>query len=59
VSGDRSGRIMVWDLNSAARLFTITGHTASLSALQFDRGLLITDGREESLSLHDFGYYTH
>ena len=54
VSGSRDGSIRVWDLRSGESLYGMYGYTGFMTALQFEKNILISDGTNNVLGYHDF-----
>mmetsp|Transcript_351 Transcript_351/g.918 ORF Transcript_351/g.918 Transcript_351/m.918 type:complete len:435 (+) Transcript_351:115-1419(+) len=54
VSAATDGSLRVWCLRDGRQLYAITGLSRRISSLHFDRHLLVCDGTDESIVVHDF-----
>eukprot|EP00591_Stephanopyxis_turris_P002682 CAMPEP_0195520226 /NCGR_PEP_ID=MMETSP0794_2-20130614/16426_1 /TAXON_ID=515487 /ORGANISM="Stephanopyxis turris, Strain CCMP 815" /LENGTH=614 /DNA_ID=CAMNT_0040649537 /DNA_START=380 /DNA_END=2224 /DNA_ORIENTATION=- len=48
------GRIHVWNPMSGEKMYTMEGFTSDISSLCLDRAVLVTDGMDDLVCLHDF-----
>ncbi|KAJ8600712.1 hypothetical protein CTAYLR_003922 [Chrysophaeum taylorii] len=54
VSAATDGSVRVWCLRTGHQLYAIQGLSRKISSVHFDKHLLVCDGTEESIVVHDF-----
>lgn len=54
VSAANDGSVRVWCLRSGRQLYAIQGLSRKISSVHFDKHLLVCDGTDESIVVHDF-----
>ncbi|KAJ1451404.1 quinon protein alcohol dehydrogenase-like superfamily [Pelagophyceae sp. CCMP2097] len=54
VSASIDGTLRVWCLKTGEELYSIGGRSAHVASLQFDKNLLVSDGTDSALVVHDF-----
>lgn len=54
LSAGADGTIRIWNAAKGKELFRMDGFTPDISSLIMDREILITDGMEDHVCIHDF-----
>jgi len=54
LSAGADGRVIVWSPSTGDMMYSMEGFTDALSSLCLDQSLLVTDGMDNYVCLHDF-----